>query len=104
MWNLVHFFDIFNLNYFLHDSFLYFGLSLEVVENHFDAIVIITDDLIGLLRGEVVVNLNNLLDLFQSDSWKFYYFEAWQLEGEVALTGYNYVVVGVILTDELDFL
>ena len=52
----------------------------------------------------MVVNLNNLLDLFQSDSWKFYYFEAWQLEGEVALTGYNYVVVGVILTDELDFL
>lgn len=104
MRNLVQFLNIFHLHYFLHYSFLYLGLSLEVVEYHLDAVVIIIDDLIGLLGREVVVNLNNLLDLFQSHPWKFYCFEAWQLEGEIALAGDDYVVAGVLLTDEFYFL
>jgi hypothetical protein len=104
MRNLVQFFDIFNLHYLLHYSLLYFRLSLKVVENHLNAVVVVTDDLIGLFGCEVVVNLDNLLDLFQSHPWKLYCFEARQLEGEIALAGYDYVVAGVLLTDEFDFL
>lgn len=61
MRNLVQFFDIFNLHYLLDYSFLYFGLSLKVVEYHLNAVVILPDDPISLPGGQVVINLNNLL-------------------------------------------
>lgn len=102
MRNLVQLFDILYFHYFFNHSFLNLGLSLEVVEDHLNAVVIITNDLISLSRCPVIIDLDHLLDLLKGHSWKLHSLEARQLKGQVARTGDDDVVVRVLLPNEFD--